>query len=185
VYAVKNAVLTRSVMGWKVNLPDGTEVYMPQISGGISVLRHPRILRYKPLFGGVRTYEGPLDAQGRANGTGVYHFIYGQTLSGTWVHGRMSGEMTERFASGTTIRVKVSPPAALLEGAATITFANGDRASALLHDDSLNGAGSYVYAATGYRIDGTFDEGRLRGPATLTTPDGDRYVGRMVNGTVQ
>jgi hypothetical protein len=97
----------------------------------------------------------------------------------------MSGEVFDRFPGGTTYRVNVNPPAEVLHGPATITFPNGDRASALLHDGSLNGAGSYVYAATGYRIDGTFDRGRLRGPASLTTPDGDRYVGTMVNGSVQ
>ncbi|MFY9781704.1 MAG: hypothetical protein WAJ85_14485 [Candidatus Baltobacteraceae bacterium] len=43
VYAVKNAVMTTPVMGWKVSLRDGTEVYVPQVCGNISVLRHARI----------------------------------------------------------------------------------------------------------------------------------------------
>jgi hypothetical protein len=40
VYAVKNAVLTSSEMGWKVRLADGTEVYVPQACGNLAVL-HP------------------------------------------------------------------------------------------------------------------------------------------------
>jgi hypothetical protein len=43
VYAVKNAVMTSSVMGWKVTLADGTDVYIPQVCGNISVLHHPRV----------------------------------------------------------------------------------------------------------------------------------------------
>ena len=43
VYAVKNAVMTTSVMGWKVTLAGGTDIYVPQVCGNLSVLRHPRI----------------------------------------------------------------------------------------------------------------------------------------------
>jgi hypothetical protein len=43
VYAVKNAVMTSSVMGWEATLADGTQVYVPQVCGNISVLRQPRI----------------------------------------------------------------------------------------------------------------------------------------------
>jgi hypothetical protein len=43
IYAVKNAVMTSPVMGWKVTLADGTDVYVPQVCGNISVLRHPKI----------------------------------------------------------------------------------------------------------------------------------------------
>ena len=154
--------------------------YSGRIAQGVFISPH-----YKQYFGDGRTYEGPVDANGRANGTGIYHFVDGETLSGTWVHGLMSGEMVDHFVDGITYRVKVSPPAEVLRGPATITFSNGDRASAALHDGSLNGSGSYVYAATGNRIDGTFHDGRLEGAATLTTPDGDSYVGKIVNGTVQ
>ncbi len=43
VYAVKNAVMTTPVMGWEVTLADGTQVYVPQVCGNISVLRQPHI----------------------------------------------------------------------------------------------------------------------------------------------
>ena len=39
VYAVHNAVLTQDVMGWKVQLADGAQVYVPQICGNLSILR--------------------------------------------------------------------------------------------------------------------------------------------------
>jgi hypothetical protein len=159
--------------------PSGRQ-YRGRIEQGVFISPH-----YKQYFGDGRTYQGPVDAQGRANGRGVYRFIDGETLSGTWVHGRMSGEVVDHFPGGTTYRVHVNPPAEVLHGPATITFPNGDQASALLSDGTLNGSGKYLYAATGNRIDGTFDHGRLQGPATLTTPDGDRYEGKMVDGTVQ
>ncbi len=40
VYVVKNAVMWKPVMGWKVALADGNVVYVPQICGNIS-LQHP------------------------------------------------------------------------------------------------------------------------------------------------
>jgi hypothetical protein len=140
---------------------------------------------YKQYFGTGGSYDGSVDSRGRANGRGLYRYPDGETLSGTWVHGRMSGAMIDRVPGGSTWTVRVSPPADFLHGPATITFPNGDRATGPLEHGTLNGAGSYVYAANGNRIDGTFADGRLRGPATLTTPDGDRFEGKMQNGTVQ
>jgi hypothetical protein len=43
VYAVKNAVMTKPIMGWRVALADGNIVYVPQICGNISLLRHTAI----------------------------------------------------------------------------------------------------------------------------------------------
>jgi hypothetical protein len=43
VYAVKNAVMTKPIMGWRVALADGNVVYVPQICGNISLLRHAAI----------------------------------------------------------------------------------------------------------------------------------------------
>ncbi len=40
VYAVRNAVMTQTVMGWRVPLNDGNIVYVPQVCGNISLL-HP------------------------------------------------------------------------------------------------------------------------------------------------
>lgn len=51
VYAVRNAVMTSTVMGWRVALGDGNVVYVPQICGNISVV-HPIHVAVKPL---VRT----------------------------------------------------------------------------------------------------------------------------------
>ena len=43
VYAVKNAVMNQQVMGWQVALSDGNVVYVPQICGNISLLKHAAI----------------------------------------------------------------------------------------------------------------------------------------------
>jgi hypothetical protein len=43
VYAVKNAVMNEQVMGWRVDLADGNVVYIPQICGNISLLRHAAV----------------------------------------------------------------------------------------------------------------------------------------------
>jgi hypothetical protein len=43
VYAVKDAVMTQTVMGWRVALADGNVVYIPQACGNISLLRHAAI----------------------------------------------------------------------------------------------------------------------------------------------
>jgi hypothetical protein len=47
VYAVKNAVMRESVMGWRVALADGTDVYVPQICGNMSMVRHT-VVAYVP-----------------------------------------------------------------------------------------------------------------------------------------
>jgi len=43
VYAVKNAVVTQPGMSWRVALADGNVVYVPQICGNISLLRHAAV----------------------------------------------------------------------------------------------------------------------------------------------
>ncbi len=43
VYAVKNAYMTSSIEGWRVALADGNVVYVPQLCGNISLLRHAAI----------------------------------------------------------------------------------------------------------------------------------------------
>ena len=43
VYAVKNAVMNQSVMGWQVALSDGNVVYIPQVCGNISLLKHAAV----------------------------------------------------------------------------------------------------------------------------------------------
>jgi hypothetical protein len=58
VYAVHNAVMSERVMGWRVALSDGNVVYVPQICGNISVVRHvgiaavpkPKVIAHKPVF---------------------------------------------------------------------------------------------------------------------------------------
>jgi len=40
VYAVRDAVMTQQVMGWRVALADGNVVYVPQTCGNISLLKH-------------------------------------------------------------------------------------------------------------------------------------------------
>jgi putative component of toxin-antitoxin plasmid stabilization module len=45
VYAVKNAVMNQPIMGWRVGLADGNVVYVPQICGNISLLKHAAIAR--------------------------------------------------------------------------------------------------------------------------------------------
>jgi hypothetical protein len=45
VYAVKNAQMTTSVMGWQIALNDGNVVYVPQVCGNISLLRNGAIAK--------------------------------------------------------------------------------------------------------------------------------------------
>jgi hypothetical protein len=40
VYAVRDAVMTQQIMGWRVALADGNVVYVPQTCGNISLLKH-------------------------------------------------------------------------------------------------------------------------------------------------
>lgn len=49
VYAVKNASMTSSIQGWRVALADGNLVYVPQLCGNISLLRHSAIAHVAPL----------------------------------------------------------------------------------------------------------------------------------------
>lgn len=45
VYAVRNARMTSTVMGWRVALADGNVVYVPQVCGNISLLRPVHIAK--------------------------------------------------------------------------------------------------------------------------------------------
>ncbi len=54
VYAVRNALMTSTVMGWRVPLADGNVVYVPQVCGNISLLHPAHIAQapahhYKPV----------------------------------------------------------------------------------------------------------------------------------------
>ncbi len=48
VYAVKNAVVTQNVMSWRVALSDGNVVYVPQICGNLSLVRHAAVAAAPP-----------------------------------------------------------------------------------------------------------------------------------------
>lgn len=48
VYAVRNAVMNESVLGWSVALANGSTVYVPQVCGNISLLRHTAVAVAKP-----------------------------------------------------------------------------------------------------------------------------------------
>jgi hypothetical protein len=52
VYAVKNAMTTTSILGWRVTLADGAQVYVPQVCGNISLLRPAVVAHVKrpPTF---------------------------------------------------------------------------------------------------------------------------------------
>jgi hypothetical protein len=43
VYAVHNAVMQETLMGWRVALADGNVVYVPQVCGNISLLKHAAV----------------------------------------------------------------------------------------------------------------------------------------------
>ena len=47
VYAVRNAVMQQTVMGWRVALADGNVVYVPQVCGNISLLKHAAVAHVK------------------------------------------------------------------------------------------------------------------------------------------
>ncbi|MFY9780531.1 MAG: hypothetical protein WAJ85_08475 [Candidatus Baltobacteraceae bacterium] len=52
VYSIRNAVVTGTALGWKVSLRDGTEVYVPQTCGNISLLhRSQQVAKHQsPVF---------------------------------------------------------------------------------------------------------------------------------------
>lgn len=47
-YAVRNAVMTSTVLGWRVTLADGAIVYVPQICGNLSLLRPAVVAKKTP-----------------------------------------------------------------------------------------------------------------------------------------
>jgi hypothetical protein len=65
-YAVKNAVMLQPIMGWRVALADGNVVYVPQICGNISLLRHAAVAevavpkhRKRPAYVAHSYYHAP------------------------------------------------------------------------------------------------------------------------------
>jgi hypothetical protein len=59
VYAVKNAMMNKSIMGWRVALADGNVVYVPQICGNISLLRHAAVAEVPRKRMVAHTYYHP------------------------------------------------------------------------------------------------------------------------------
>ena len=57
-YAVRNAVMTSTVMGWRVSLADGAIVYVPQICGNLSLLR-PAVVAIKKVPHGKTVAHRP------------------------------------------------------------------------------------------------------------------------------
>jgi len=58
VYAVRNATMSSTIMGWRVPLNDGNVVYVPQVCGNISLLHPAHVavapLVHKPVLAGMR-----------------------------------------------------------------------------------------------------------------------------------
>ncbi|GAC1475877.1 MAG: hypothetical protein PVSMB8_01260 [Vulcanimicrobiaceae bacterium] len=48
VYAVRNAVMSSTIMGWRVALADGNVVYVPQVCANLSMV-HPAHVAMKPM----------------------------------------------------------------------------------------------------------------------------------------
>jgi hypothetical protein len=57
VYAVRRAVLPKDVMGWKVQLADGAQVYVPQACGNLSLLRGAKPVRLAVAPARVKPYR--------------------------------------------------------------------------------------------------------------------------------
>jgi hypothetical protein len=60
VYAVKNAVMNKTIMGWRVPLSDGNVVYVPQICGNISLLRHAAVAQVHHRKVVASAYHAPV-----------------------------------------------------------------------------------------------------------------------------
>jgi hypothetical protein len=128
------------------------------------------------------------------NGRATEHLAGGETIDTMWRGGLPSGRVTVRVRRpyAAVIEIANARDAGLrISGAATIRFANGDVARGRLDAplaavSTLEGKGEYTFASTGCIARGTFHDGRLRGPATLTCPNEAPYVGVAGNdGTVQ
>jgi hypothetical protein len=66
VYAVHNAVVHRTIMGWRVRLADGNLVYVPQLCGNISFVHHVAIAakpKHRPHIASAKTHFVPAIAQ--------------------------------------------------------------------------------------------------------------------------
>ncbi|GAC1309349.1 MAG: hypothetical protein NVSMB19_23040 [Vulcanimicrobiaceae bacterium] len=59
VYSVRNAVMTSSIMGWRVALADGTTVYVPQVCGNLSLLRPAHIAKAPARHTPVAVHRAP------------------------------------------------------------------------------------------------------------------------------
>jgi hypothetical protein len=112
--------------------------------------------------GNFFTFTGPVDALNRPNGTGVYGYIDGETLTGRWIHGKLIGPVVDREPGGSTFYVTVLAPSRDLAGPARIVLPNGNVARGVLERDGyLHGAGSLAIAGSGDVLHGDWIDGTL------------------------
>jgi hypothetical protein len=143
-------------------------------------------------------FVGNLDATGKIDGPVRFELPDGPVLTATFIDGKYSGRVLEHWPAGLggdfaprELIVDVAPSAPELNGAAKLTFANGNRLVGIVRGGEFNGPGSVSYRngsafrgtlfagkfvgriawtnGRGTTIDGFVRRGRMQGPAVLRT----------------
>ncbi|KAJ3158301.1 hypothetical protein HDU86_003010 [Geranomyces michiganensis] len=133
----------------------------------------------KMTFPNKDVYTGTY-ANGMRNGTGTYKWAKPLAVyQGEYKDGQRAGEGKLVYPDGTVY-------AGMFEGGkrhgnGTYTYVNGDTYTGGWSEDARHGRGTYTVAATGSKLEGTWEKGQLTGDARVTHAD-HILKARFVNG---
>ncbi|KAI8910640.1 hypothetical protein DFJ77DRAFT_441920 [Powellomyces hirtus] len=141
----------------------------------------------------IGTYEGSRNDQSERHGQGKMTFPNGDIYKGGYATGTRSGSGTYKWAkpvavySGEYAEGKRNGEGRLVfpdgsvyagqfekgkrHGNGTYTYVNGDTYSGAWSNDARHGRGVYTVAATGSKMDGTWEKGLLVGDGKVTHAD--------------
>eukprot|EP00753_Platysulcus_tardus_P000148 PLAT10097.2.p1 GENE.PLAT10097.2~~PLAT10097.2.p1 ORF type:complete len:306 (+),score=86.14 PLAT10097.2:86-1003(+) len=126
------------------------------------------------------SYEGSI-VDYKRHGDGQLRTVKGDSISGVWSEGALSGRVTLQTARGLRVEGEWDAAAAVVSGDGVIHYPSGDVYTGILRDRSPRGRG-VLQLACGDRLEGIFDGDDIaRGEAAvLHYADGRRYEGPVL-----
>ncbi|KER25461.1 hypothetical protein T265_07084 [Opisthorchis viverrini] len=165
-------------------------VYLGEYDGG----RNERDERHgygKAILPNGDAYDGMYE-NGKRHGPGIYRFKNGARYDGAYYDGKKHGQGTFYYPDGSVYEATVNkPPKCTLglwvenqrNGVGKYTYVNGDVYEGEWRDHLRHGQGSYTFAASKLRYEGTWKEGKIDGFGELIH-ESHKYIGFWKDGMV-
>ena len=124
-------------------------------------------------------YEGEFSSDGKRHGYGEYHYKDGDYYKGEWQNNNRTGYGEYHFKNGNVYYGKFLDNNYCDENATFVYYDGSKIVGEFLPDGPIRG--SLIYD-NGVRVEGMFDNWRIKGDAVCYYNDGGRIVGRFENG---